>query len=61
MTLFIAIANFEYEGSDVIGVFDTAEKAQEACDNHKYTDGSVRGDDRDVIEFELNKPIIIEI
>lgn len=61
MRLFLAIANFDYEGSDVIGVFDTEEKAQYACDNHKYKDGSLRGDSREVIEIELNKAIEIKI
>ena len=57
MKLYVAECNFDYEGFDIIGVFDTKEKAEAACENHKYKDGEKRGDGRAVEEFELNVSI----
>ncbi|HET8687260.1 MAG TPA: hypothetical protein VFM18_11450 [Methanosarcina sp.] len=55
MKLFVAIVSWSYEGYDIIGIFDTREKAQAACDRHKYSDGTWRGDERLVNEYELNE------
>ena len=55
MKIFVAIVGWDYEGDDVIGVFDTQELAQAACDRHKYKEGDWRGDTREVVEYELNE------
>ena len=55
MILYVAFVYFDYEGSEVIGIFDSRNAAQEACNNHKYRDGNLRGDSRQVEEYELNK------
>ena len=57
MKIYIALAkwDYDYNGTEIIGVFDSAEKAQECCDTHKYPDGILRGDRREFEEFELNK------
>ena len=55
MKLFVAVANFDYECSEVIGVFNIYEKAQTACRDYKEDDGIMRGDDRDITEFRLNR------
>ena len=55
MKLYVALAIFDYEDSSIIGVFDSEEAAQQACDNHKYKNGSFRGDSREVEEYELNE------
>lgn len=61
MAIYVAIAYFDYDGSDIIGVYDSYSAAQEACDNHKYMDGSLRGDGRCVEEFELNSTEAVDI
>jgi hypothetical protein len=55
MKLFLAIVSWDYEGSEVIGVFDTKDAAQAACNRHKYKEGVWRGDCREVVECELNQ------
>jgi hypothetical protein len=61
MKLYVALAIFDYEGSDIIGVFDSEEVAQQACDNHRYKDGSFRGDSREVEEYELNEAELVTL
>ena len=62
MKVFVAIAYFEDDGrQSLIGVFDTPEMAQKACDNHKYKDGELRGDSRSVVIFNMNEAIKVEI
>ena len=53
MKLYLAILSWDYEGSEVIGVFDTKEAAQSACGRHKDVDW--RGNTREVVEMELNE------
>ena len=55
MKVYVAIAIFDYEGTNTIGVFDTEEKAQNACDNYKYLDGELHGDSRIIEEHNLNE------
>jgi hypothetical protein len=55
MKLFLAVVSWNLEGEEVIGIFDTAEEAQAACDRHKYKNGKWRGTEREVVEYELNE------
>ena len=55
MRIYAAIASWELEGSELIGVFDSPEKAQAACDGFRYENGDPRGDFRDVVEYQLNE------
>lgn len=48
MKVYIAKRIYDYEGFDIIGVFSTKEKAQEACDKKKG------GDSRCIEEFEID-------
>lgn len=52
--VYVAEREYDYEGSIILGVFSTREKAQEICDNDKFDDGSQRGDFHDVKEFEID-------
>jgi hypothetical protein len=61
MKLYVAVAIFDYEGSSIIGVFDNEEDAQQACDNHRYKNGSLRGDSREVEEYELNEAELVTL
>lgn len=54
MRLFVARVGWKHEGTEVIGIFDSEELAQTALANHKYKDGSLRGDFREIIEYSLN-------
>lgn len=54
--LYVAIAFWEFEaGYHLIGVFDTREAAQSACDNHRYPGGGLRGDSRVIEQAHLNE------
>lgn len=48
MKVYVATYGYDREGDTIIGVFDTPEKAQKACDDSEC------GDIREVTEFELN-------
>ena len=54
MKVYIAERNYDFEGFVIVGAFSTREKAEEACDNDKYEDGSQRGDYHTVEEFEID-------
>ena len=53
MKLYVAIAGWDYEGYDIIGVFDSKEKAQVGIDLVKLEGRYV--DYYDILEYELNK------
>ena len=61
MKLYVAVAIFDYEGSSIIGVFDSEEDAQQACDNRRYKDGTLQGDSREIEEYELNKTELLTL
>lgn len=51
MKLYIAFIDFSYDGELVIGVFDSKEKAEQACkDPNLY-----KGDGRFIREYIINK------
>lgn len=57
MKLYVAKCEFDYEGFDIIGIFDSEDKAEAACKAHTYKDGTTRGDSKSVEVFELNEAI----
>ena len=48
MKIYVAIYGYDRGGDEIIGVFDSEEKAQAACDNFNY------GDFKEVKQYELN-------
>lgn len=60
MKLFVAYADFNYEGQDVIGIYDSEQAAKDAADNHRYKNGELRGDTRGVYEMTLNDTRIMD-
>jgi len=52
MKIYVATYGYDREGDEIIGVFDSEERAQAACDSFNY------GDIKKVKEYELNAVVI---
>ena len=51
MKVYVVERWYKYEGSTILGVFSTKEKAQKACDNDIHKDGIKKGDSYGTAEF----------
>ena len=54
MNVYIAERKYDYEGFEIIGVFQSNEDAEKACKEDVDGQGNQRGDDYGIEKFELS-------